>query len=204
MPDALWWNTSEPYHYLRVEPHPNFDVVIFGEMTSSQIVRGLQGSGVRPEHRGGIGEEGLRNLKDFMREGGTVVTLGNSAQFAIDSLEAPFENILIGVDQDSFFCPGSLLRVEVDNRHPIGYGMPASADAMFIQNGGYTPTQPLPATAVSTIARYPADTLIRSGWIIGESRLRGAGAVLEAVMGKGRVIMHTFRVQNRYGATTYD
>ena len=28
--DALWWDTGDPYHYLRVEPHRDFDVVIFG------------------------------------------------------------------------------------------------------------------------------------------------------------------------------
>ena len=28
--DALWWDTSDPYYYLRVEPHRDFDVVIFG------------------------------------------------------------------------------------------------------------------------------------------------------------------------------
>jgi glycine/D-amino acid oxidase-like deaminating enzyme/nitrite reductase/ring-hydroxylating ferredoxin subunit len=28
--DALWWDTSDPYYFLRVEPHRNFDVVIFG------------------------------------------------------------------------------------------------------------------------------------------------------------------------------
>jgi glycine/D-amino acid oxidase-like deaminating enzyme/nitrite reductase/ring-hydroxylating ferredoxin subunit len=30
VPDALWWDTQNPYHYLRVEPHRDFDVVIFG------------------------------------------------------------------------------------------------------------------------------------------------------------------------------
>jgi len=30
VPDALWWDTSDPYYYLRVEPHRDFDVVIFG------------------------------------------------------------------------------------------------------------------------------------------------------------------------------
>ena len=29
-PDALWWDTADPYCYLRVEPHRDFDVVIFG------------------------------------------------------------------------------------------------------------------------------------------------------------------------------
>ena len=28
--DALWWDTSDPYYYLRVEPHRDYDVVIFG------------------------------------------------------------------------------------------------------------------------------------------------------------------------------
>ena len=30
VPDALWWDTGDPYHYLRVEPHRDYDVVIFG------------------------------------------------------------------------------------------------------------------------------------------------------------------------------
>ena len=29
-PDALWWDTSDPYRYLRVEPHRDFDLIIFG------------------------------------------------------------------------------------------------------------------------------------------------------------------------------
>ena len=28
--DALWWDTGDPYHYLRVVPHRDFDLVIFG------------------------------------------------------------------------------------------------------------------------------------------------------------------------------
>jgi glycine/D-amino acid oxidase-like deaminating enzyme/nitrite reductase/ring-hydroxylating ferredoxin subunit len=30
IPDALLWDTSDPYHYLRLEPHRDHDVVIFG------------------------------------------------------------------------------------------------------------------------------------------------------------------------------
>ena len=28
--DALWWDTGNPYDYVRIEPHRDFDVVIFG------------------------------------------------------------------------------------------------------------------------------------------------------------------------------
>jgi glycine/D-amino acid oxidase-like deaminating enzyme/nitrite reductase/ring-hydroxylating ferredoxin subunit len=30
VPDALWWDTGDPYDYLRVEPHRDHDLVIFG------------------------------------------------------------------------------------------------------------------------------------------------------------------------------
>ena len=30
VPDALFWDTGDPYHYLRIEPHRDHDVVIFG------------------------------------------------------------------------------------------------------------------------------------------------------------------------------
>jgi glycine/D-amino acid oxidase-like deaminating enzyme/nitrite reductase/ring-hydroxylating ferredoxin subunit len=30
VPDALFWDTADPYHYLRVEPHRTHDLVIFG------------------------------------------------------------------------------------------------------------------------------------------------------------------------------
>ena len=30
VPDALWWDTGDPYCYLRIEPHRDHDLVIFG------------------------------------------------------------------------------------------------------------------------------------------------------------------------------
>jgi Rieske Fe-S protein len=30
VPDALWWDTSDPYHFVRVDPHRDYDVVIVG------------------------------------------------------------------------------------------------------------------------------------------------------------------------------
>jgi glycine/D-amino acid oxidase-like deaminating enzyme/nitrite reductase/ring-hydroxylating ferredoxin subunit len=30
VPDALWWDTADPYRFVRVEPHRDHDIVIFG------------------------------------------------------------------------------------------------------------------------------------------------------------------------------
>ena len=30
LPELLWWDTADPYHYLRVDHGPGGDVVVFG------------------------------------------------------------------------------------------------------------------------------------------------------------------------------
>ncbi|MEE8128880.1 MAG: M14 metallopeptidase family protein [Vicinamibacterales bacterium] len=177
--------------------YARFDVIILPEMASADLIRGLQGRNVRPEYRGGIGAEGIRNLRLFVEDGGTVIALGNSAAFATEHLSTPVIDVVRDLPQEAFYSPGTILRVAVDTTHPIGYGMPATADAMVVSNGGFRPSQRLGGSSVRTIVRYPEAPLLRSGWIVGDERLRGAGAVLEAPSGKGRVILHTFRVQHR-------
>ena len=156
-----------------------------------------QGRTVRPEYRGGIGALGIRNLRQFVRDGGTVITLGNSASFAIEHLGVPTVNMVRDASTDAFFGPGSIVRIAVETTHPIGCGMPAEADAMFVNNGGYVPPRGRDPKRATTVVRYPDGPLLRSGWMIGEERLRGTAAVIEAPTGKGRVILHTFRVQHR-------
>ncbi len=173
-----------------------FDVVILPELSSADLLRGLQGPMIRPAYRGGIGAAGVRTLQRFIEDGGTVVALGNSATFAVDYLDVPMTDTVRDAGQDVFFGPGSILRVEVDTHHPIAYGMPPEADVMFVDNGAWVPTAEATDT-VATVVRYPETSLVRSGWMRGEDRLRGASAVIEARAGLGRVILHTFRVQHR-------
>ena len=149
-----------------------------------------------PRHRGGLGDEGVAALRAFVQGGGTIITLGNAAQFAIEHLGVLASNVIGTDDPEAFFCPGSLLRVEVDTEHPIGFGMPREAAAMFVNNGGYEVAQRA-GTGIATVGALstgpaPVERLDRR-----RGRLRGAGAVLDVPMGRGRIIMHTFRVQNR-------
>ena len=70
-------------------------------------------------------------------------------EFAIEHLGVPVANVIPTDDPDVFFCPGSLLRLEVDTEHPIGYGMPPGAAAMFVNNGAYAiADRPAPVTTV--------------------------------------------------------
>jgi hypothetical protein len=206
-PDAGWtrWVLEQhalPYTRVRHDEMKDpafgqrFDVLILPDVPVPLMLRGLQGANIMPRHRGGLGDEGVAALRAFVHGGGTILTLGNAAQFAIEHLGVLASNVIGTEDPEAFFCPGSLLRIEVDTEHPIGFGMPRDAAAMFVNNGGYEVAQRA-GSGIATVVRYPQGPLLLSGWIVGEGRLRGAGAVLDVPMGRGRIIMHTFRVQNR-------
>ena len=190
------------YRHLRGDELSNprnlreLDVLVLPEMTSSDIILGLHGPRIRPEYRGGIGMDGVRVLRNFIQDGGTVVTLGNSARFAVDYLRVPIADRVRNTSRQSFFAPGTIIRVNVDTNHPIGYGMQPEAHAMFVNNGSYVPTEDAQNT-MTTIVRYPDSALPQSGWMIGAALLQGSAGVIEAPTGRGRVIAHTFRVQHR-------
>lgn len=171
------------------------DVIVVPSMPTWQIVRGYT-NGMPAAYRGGIGDLGVRRLRDFAASGGTIVTLGDAADFATEWLGVPIDNRLARFNDNEFFAPGSILRVRIDTSHPVGYGMAPEASAMFVQNGGYRP-RVANGTGLTTIASYPETNLLRSGWLIGEPRLQGMDAIVEAQIGRGRVIVESFRVQHR-------
>ena len=142
--------------------------------------------------------QGLQNLRRFVSQGGTLITLGNSASFAIQHLSAPLLNVVEDQSSDTFYAPGTILRATVDTTHPIGYGMPPETSAMFVNNGGFVPNRRrASAPNMRPIVQYPNAPLRRSGWIVGEEQLRGTAAVIEVPLDEGRLIPHTFRVQHR-------
>ena len=43
----------------------------------------------------------------------------------------PVRNVVAGLNSKEFFCPGSTLRVNIDNTHPLAYGMPSEGLVLF-------------------------------------------------------------------------
>ncbi len=174
-----------------------FDAIIFPDMGTFAIMTGQNGKNVPPEYKGGIDESGLKALRKFAADGGSLIFLGRSAQFAIDKLQAPFRDALQGVSRENFFCPGSILRVLVDNSHPLGFGLPAEADAYFVNSMALDAAPSFAAPRSAVVVLYPKSGLLRSGWLQGESYLANKIGAAEARLGKGRIVLLPLRVQNR-------
>ncbi len=174
-----------------------FDVILFAQQSKNSMMNGNRGVWVRPEHRGGLGNEGARAIEQFVRAGGTVVTLDEAADFAIDALGLPVRNTLRDVPRERFYCPGAILEIFVDNQHPLGYGIPSRTSAYFLNSPAFELTAPFTTSTARAVAKYPATNALQSGWIGGPEHLYDRVAVADVAHGKGRVILLGFRAQFR-------
>src|SRR5574338_163922 len=100
-----------------------YDAIILPDQQPRDIVEGFDGAIIRPEYKGGIGEDGVAALRTFVADGGTLITLGAASDFAIDEFPLPVRDLKRGVSRDQHFAPGTILRVQVDTAHPVGFGM---------------------------------------------------------------------------------
>ena len=151
-----------------------------------------------PEYRSGIGDEGVKALREFIEQGGRLVTFGDASMFPIEKLGLRLRNVVAGKSPREFWCPGSTLRVRFDVAHPLGYGMPEEGLALYL--AGNPVFEILPSAfndRYETIVRYADRDLLASGWLIGEQTIAGKPAMICARMGKGEVVLIGFRAQHR-------
>lgn len=185
--------------------------IIFPDQSPNQILNGYSKGSMPDEYIGGVGEEGVENLKKFVEAGGTLVFLNRSSEFAIEQFNLPVKNVTKGLGRKDFYIPGSILRTELDLSHPIAKGMPQQSIAWFenspafeVLSPGFSRpdgTEPPEGGTqnVRIIATYPKDPkqILLSGWALGAEKIAGKAALVELKIGKGKIVLFGFRPQYR-------
>jgi len=191
-------------------PISRFDVIVIPDQSESAIVDGIprhpanaEGDAPREpnppdEFMGGIGAAGVSNLRDFVMQGGTLVTLNRACDFAIDKLELGARNVLRGVPRQNFYGPGSILDIRVNPEHPLGYGMEKESIAWFEESPAFAPSfLSSGAPGATAVATYPNGNPLMSGWLLGDNLIQGQAALMDAPLGRGHVVLFGFRPQYR-------
>jgi hypothetical protein len=107
-----------------------YDVIILPDDSKEAITGEFkENKRFRPEeypekYRSGIGQVGTEALKKFVKEGGTLVALGDAFEFAADAFALKIADVTKDLSSTKWFCPGSTLKVTFNNTHPLAYGMP--------------------------------------------------------------------------------
>jgi ribosomal protein S18 acetylase RimI-like enzyme len=142
-----------------------------------------------------VGDAGVRALDGFVRDGGTLVCLNESADFAISALGLPVKNVVDGVARKDFFASGSILEVITDPAHPLMAGMPERAKVFVDDSPVFTTTEGFEGAALAKYA--PSGSPRLSGYLLGEKYLHDNAAALDVKHGRGHVVLIGFRPQWR-------
>jgi hypothetical protein len=188
-----------------------YDAIVLPHQSGNGILHGHRRGAMPDAYVGGVGLEGALALKAYTERGGTLIALDAATEFVIDQFGLPVRNAVAGRSASQFFIPGSLVQVEIDTSHPLGYGMQPQAAASFGQSrafevipqdrtgeGGREEIEYTPRPPVEVVARYAEDDVLLSGWALGAERYIGGKAALMRVgVGDGEVILFGFRPQFR-------
>jgi hypothetical protein len=174
---------------LRQDLSSSYDVIVFPSQTGRVIAEGLQNP-YPEEYRGGLGSRGIERLKQFTRAGGAVLLLGEASGL-VEAWGLAVKDPRSTLREDRFYVPGALLKVDVNNRHPIAYGMPEQAAVMFENSPFFALSEGLP------VVKYPSEEILLNGWAQGEKEVAGLTALAEIRTGRGIVVLIGFRSQFR-------
>lgn len=157
---------------------------------------------VPEEYRDRLGnvtvDKTVPQLLRFLKQGGTVLTIGSSTSLG-SHVGLPVKNALVEKTQDGsakplsraqLFIPGSLLQIRVDTSHPLAYGMGETADVVFNRSPVFSLQPEAQLKGVRPIAWFDSDAPLRSGWAWGQHYLEGGIALIEAAVGKGKLVMY--------------
>jgi hypothetical protein len=187
-----------------------FDVIVLPDASERSLLEGHLPGSVPPEYAGGLGLRGVLALEQFVEEGGTLVALDSACDLPLDLFGLNVRNVLKGTSRSEYYAPGGLLRVAFDPKDPLAWGLPADG-VVFVENGPAFEEETLsdeegeetPALAPTDrpkpriAARFAEKDVLYSGWLLGESKIAGKGALVEAGHGRGRVVLIGFRSQFR-------
>jgi len=125
-----------------------------------------------------------------------VLIVGSGAAGLTTALNLGVRNVLAGVPNTEFYCPGSILGVDVNKESPITRDFVAPTPGIWFESGpAFEITDASMATAVLT---YPSSgNPLLSGWLLGGSRLNGKAALVDVKRGQGHVVLYGFRPQYR-------
>lgn len=175
----------------------NFDAIILPDQSVRSLLEGQNSPTTPIQYRGGLGDRGWEALREFVDMGGTLIALGEASNLPLERLPLGVREIKRTLLPDQHDGPGTILNLDIDTAHPVGWGMPPQTfgfytnSPIFEVEGGFNPGK------ATVVARYPHNGVRASGWLRGSEYMAGRAAVVAVDLKPGRVVLFGIRPQHR-------
>ena len=143
-----------------------------------------------------LGEDGRARLDRWVRDGGTLITLGSAVSFVVDNMELidirSWYSLEENEDERSFSEPGAFLRGMVANHTWLAAGIDKPEVPVLMNSSRiYLPPEGSPSSGQRVVIRYADEGPVKLAghmWPESEARVPGAVFAYEQRVGGGRVI----------------
>ncbi|MCG8698557.1 MAG: M14 family metallopeptidase [Bacteroidales bacterium] len=195
----------------------NYDVVIFPDENKNLLMEGKWKSkngryyfaGYHPDYNKGMGKAGLQNVLEFIENGGTVLSWGESTRLFTGNLtleeekgekeefQLPIRDISEDLKKAGFYCPGSFVKIELLPGSPLTYGMPESIGVFSRGRPVFKTSIPIFEMDRRVIASFPEDDALMSGYAKNIKKIGNTAAMVWVKKGKGQLVVYGFSPQFR-------
>ncbi len=181
------------------------DVLIVPSIGENQLDEGRAPGSIDDEYARGLSPEGAVAVEEFVRSGGTLITLGASSQWAIDLFMLPLVDVTREEENQEFSCPGSVLRGIPNAHDPFTTALVDSVALLFSRSSAFRQMtekerkekEYLSPESLQTLLSYAPTRVLLSGWIRKPEVIENRGAWIRAAHGQGAIHLFGFRPQYR-------
>ncbi|HOZ13328.1 MAG TPA: M14 family metallopeptidase [Tenuifilaceae bacterium] len=199
-----------PAEFENLDVKTKFDVIILPNTSASILKEGKQKrnnllipSDYPTEYTKGMGSKGVENIIKFINDGGIAISWEASTELFEGTLSInqpnskeefvlPFRNVGDAIEKLGVKCPGSLIRIKLNNESPITWGLGKEIGIFYRGKPAFTTQIPNLDMDRRIIGYFGDDNLLISGYLKGEEFLAKKSAIVWIQKGKGQIVLMGF------------
>jgi len=193
----------------------DFDVVVFPSNNKSILMEGqyrteneVYPTSYPPEFTKGMGKKGMEQLMSFLEQGGIILSWGQSTELftgllsmksgdTTESFRLPVRDISKSIKSAGVYCPGSFVRIDLKQDHPLTLGMPKSIGVFFRGTPVFETQLPNFDMDRRVIGKFPEEGILMSGFCEKPEKLADKSVMVWLQKGKGQIVLYGFNPQFR-------
>ncbi len=185
-----------------------FDKIVFPDMGSGAIMQGGSARGddysnpfLPPGYATGMGTDGWQKVLEFIQNGGVVISWGRSIDLFTGQMNPgkeqqnfrfPISNQSRTLAGQGLIIPGTHLKVQLLENHPITMGMPEKVAVFQNTTNAIQTSIPTHDMERRVIGRFAPDNVLLSGYADKINLVENMPALVWLQKGKGQVVLFTF------------
>jgi hypothetical protein len=150
----------------------------------------------------------MEKLMTFSDQGGIIIAWGRSSGLfeglmkikgkdTVEEFQLPFSDLSPQLSKAGLYVPGSLVKVDLIEDHPLTIGMPAQIGVFSRGRPVFRTSVPMFDMDRRVIGTYPEKDVVKSGYGANAEKMGNKAAMIWLKKGKGQFVFYGFGPQFR-------